>query len=266
MKGTLLKDILKYVILPVQSKGKKTKSSAKEFDEISFLEALVKKLRKAGKGRKEVRNKKKISEDTALEEILKIATDKETKQKHVDYSLEIERDSENEALKDYDVSIKYHEDDSEERIDIELKPNKKAKQELKEENYTFSMIREKESSEPKKGHSIDIKYTGTYKKEHVTINYNIPLLNYEEKKEINKQDFSNLAANKWVDIFPESQMGGILGFTYLGDNYQALRADMLYSPIGKMVDLHEAIHTPDEHETRVLTEWMMDIKKPVYKQ
>jgi hypothetical protein len=263
MKDTLIKDILRYIVPTLKTKDSKKRNLAKERDELSLLELLAKKLDKEGK--REIRNKKKISKDTALEEILKIVEDQETKQKHADYSLEIERESENESLKEYSVTIKYHEDDSEERIDIEIKPNKKAKEELKEENYVFSIAREKEPSEAK-GHTIDIEYTGKYKKEHVTINYNIPLLNYEEKKEINKQDFSNLAANKWVDVFPESQMGGILGFTYLGDNYQALRADMLYSPLGKMVDLHEAIHTPDEHETRVLTEWMLDVKKPVYKK
>lgn len=260
MADLLLKDILRYIVFVEPKK----KNFAKEKAELSFLEALVKKLAKQPK--KELKQKRKLSEDTALEEILKIVEKIESSQKetkHIEYSLEIERESENEALKDYEIKITYHEDDSEERIDIELKPTEKAKKEGKEEQ-SFSIQREKEKGE-EKGYSIDIQYSGNYGKEHVTINYNIPLLDYEEKQEINKQDFSNLAANKWLDIFPESQMGGILGFTYLGDNYQALRADMLYSPIGKMVDLHEAIHTPDEHETRVLTEWMMDIKKPVYK-
>ena len=263
MKDTLLNDILKYVLPFVGAELKTRRDFAKEQAELSFLESLVKRFQKEGKAKKELKTKRKVSEDTALEEMLRIEEDKKTKQKHVKYGLEIERESENESLKDYSVSIKYHEDDSEERIDIEIKP-KKGNEAPKEENYVFSMIREK-SPEEAKGHSIDIEYNGSYKKEHVTINYNIPLLNYEEKKEINKQDFSNLAENKWVDVFPEAQMGGILGFTYLGDGYQALRADMLYSPLGKMVDLHESIHTPDEHETRVLTEWMLDVKKPAYK-
>jgi len=259
MSDLLLKDILRYIVPAVDSKVER--NFGKEKDEFSFLEALVKKLAK--RPEKEIKNKKKLSEDTALEEVLRVVEDKKTKAKHVEYGLEIGREAENEALKDYSVSIKYHEDGSEERIDIELKPTEKAKREGKEEQ-SFSALREKEPGE-EKGYSIDIQYSGNYGKEHVTINYNIPLLDYEEKKEINKQDFSNRAANKWVDIFPEAQMGGVLGFTFLGDNYQALRADMLYSPLKTMVDLHEAIHTPDEHETRVITSWMMDVKKPVYK-
>ena len=259
MNELLIKDILKYIV-PLRSKDKR--DFAKEEAELCFLESLVKKLEKEPK---EAKRRRRVSKDTALEEILKVTEEKETKQKHADYSLRIEREAENKALQGYSVSIKYHEDDSEERIDIEVKPDK-AKKEQGEEDYAFSLAREKARSERKKGYSIDIQYDGAYKKEHVTINYNIPLLNYEEKQEINKQDFSNLASNKWVDVFPESLMGGVLGFTYLGDNYQALRADMLYSPLGKMVDLHEAIHTPDEHETRVLTEWMLDVKKPAYKQ
>ena len=118
------------------------KNLAKEKAEFSFLESLVKKLAKQPK--KELRQKKQISEDTALEEILKIVEKKETK--HVEYGLEIERESENEALKDYEVKITYHEDDSEERIDIELKPTEKAKKEGKEEQ-SFSISREKEKGE-----------------------------------------------------------------------------------------------------------------------
>ncbi len=259
MKDTLIKDILRYI---APTKKQDQKDIAKEQSELSFLESLVRKLDKEGKS--ELRQKKQVSKDVELEEILKIVEERETKKKHVKYGLKIERDSENESLRDYEIKIKYHDDDSEEKVEIQLKPTDKAKQDGKEEK-SFSIVREKDPAEHKKGYSTEIEYTGNYSQEHVTINYNIPLLNYEEKKEINKQDFSNLAENKWLEIFPKSQMGGVLGFTYLGDGYQALRADMLYSPLGKMVDLHEAIHTPDEHETRVLTEWMMDIKRPAYK-
>jgi hypothetical protein len=258
MDDTLLKDILRYIVPKTKSRVK-PKNLDKEQEEHSYLEALVRKLQKQDK--KQIKRKKKISEKFNLEEKIKLEKDNTSKEKNVHYSLDIDKEEDNEAFKDYSVSIKYHEDDDEEKIEIEIKP----KDGDEEKHYAFSLIRQK-SPEEAKGHSIDIEYNGSYKKEHVTINYNIPLLNYEEKKEINKQDFSNLASNKWVDIFPESQMGGVLGFTYLGDNYQALRADMLYSPLGKMVDLHEAIHTPDEHETRVLTSWMMDVKKPVYKK
>ena len=34
--------------------------------------------------------------------------------------------------------------------------------------------------------------------------------------------------------------------------------DDLYGPELHEVELHEAIHTPDEYETRVITKWMLD--------
>ncbi len=57
--------------------------------------------------------------------------------------------------------------------------------------------------------------------------------------------------------FPVNMMGGILGFTYLGENFMGIRDD-LYGPELHEVELHEAIHTSDEYETRVLTKWMLD--------
>jgi len=77
-----------------------------------------------------------------------------------------------------------------------------------------------------------------------------------------KNDFTK-HADKSLHIFPESIMGGVLGFTYLGENYMARRADLTGSK-AKMVDVHEAIHTPDEYETRILTDWMLLRQKPRY--
>jgi hypothetical protein len=57
-------------------------------------------------------------------------------------------------------------------------------------------------------------------------------------------------------------MGGILGFTYLGQNKMALRDDLVGDK--EMVDVHESIHTPDEYETRILTDWIL-MKKPMDK-
>jgi len=31
-----------------------------------------------------------------------------------------------------------------------------------------------------------------------------------------------------------------------------------------MVDIHESIHTPDEYETRILTDWIMMKQRPKY--
>ena len=55
-------------------------------------------------------------------------------------------------------------------------------------------------------------------------------------------------------------MGGILGYTYLGESFMARRDDLTGST-ARMVDIHESIHTPDEYETRILTDWIMEKPK-----
>ena len=86
---------------------------------------------------------------------------------------------------------------------------------------------------------------------------------YVEMFQNSKEDMSSRVPLKWVNILPESQMGGILGFTYLGDNSMGRRAD-LTGQTARMVDIHESIHTPDEYETRVLTSWIMEKVKGKY--
>ena len=58
-------------------------------------------------------------------------------------------------------------------------------------------------------------------------------------------------------------MGSVLGFTYLGQGYMALRDD-LAGKTKRMVDIHESIHTPDEYETRILTDWIMSRPRNKY--
>jgi hypothetical protein len=88
----------------------------------------------------------------------------------------------------------------------------------------------------------------------------------EYKKRIDKarQDFTN-TLDKSLEILPKSLMGGVLGFTYLGSGKMTRRED-LFGAKALMVDVHEAIHTPDEYETRVLTSWMLKMEKPKYKR
>lgn len=62
---------------------------------------------------------------------------------------------------------------------------------------------------------------------------------------------------KWLNIFPESVMGGVLGFTYLGDHSMG-RREGLSDDLKKEVDVHESIHTPDEYETKRITESIME--------
>jgi len=68
-----------------------------------------------------------------------------------------------------------------------------------------------------------------------------------------------------LDILPKSIMGGVLGFTYL-ESGKMTRRDDLFGDMAMLVDVHEAIHTPDEYETRVLTDWMLIREKPKYKE
>lgn len=87
---------------------------------------------------------------------------------------------------------------------------------------------------------------------------------YKEKLEQARQDFTN-RLDKSLEILPKSLMGGILGFTYLGSG-KMTRRDDLFGDMALMVDVHEAIHTTDEYETRVLTSWMLKREKPKYKR
>lgn len=89
------------------------------------------------------------------------------------------------------------------------------------------------------------------------------LREYMQRHVESKEDTSSRVPLKWLNILPESQMGGVLGFTYLGDHSMGRRADLTGS-MARMVDIHESIHTPDEYETRVLTDWIMDKTRSRY--
>ena len=75
-------------------------------------------------------------------------------------------------------------------------------------------------------------------------------------------NFEDRVPGKHVDVHPASMMGGVLGFTYLGQDRMALRDDLI--SMKRMVDIHESIHTPDEYETRVLTDWIMSKPRMKY--
>lgn len=100
-------------------------------------------------------------------------------------------------------------------------------------------------------------------REKIKAEYNIPIPSYKEEREDKLQDFTN-RVDKSLTLLPKSIMGGVLGFTYLGENYMARRDDLTGSE-ANMVDVHEAIHTPDEYETRILTTWMLTREKLRYK-
>ena len=76
-----------------------------------------------------------------------------------------------------------------------------------------------------------------------------------------KVDFTN-RVDKFLEVFQANVFPGLRGFTYLGMG-KMWRRDI--DPEPELVDVHEAIHTPDEYETRILTTWMLDRKLPRYK-
>ena len=83
------------------------------------------------------------------------------------------------------------------------------------------------------------------------------LKDYMQQHIRSREDMANRVPLKWLNIHPETTMGGVLGFTYIGDHSMGRRAD-LTGQTARMVDIHESIHTPDEYETRVLTSWIME--------
>jgi len=87
--------------------------------------------------------------------------------------------------------------------------------------------------------------------------------NYDERIWDAKQDFTD-KVDKVLELVPKSLMGGILGYTHLFSGKMARRDD-LTGDTSFMVDVHEAIHTPDEYETRILTDWMIKKERPRYK-
>ena len=201
------------------------------------------------------------------EKILKSEEDK------IDYSLSLTNKKEKDDEKGYSVSIRYEDNETEEKLKVtveldsyglnKLDPlnniNKKDRKKL----YSFSVIKKKENKNIKDNYSVKITYEDNYEQERLTISYKSTIGAYLNKREQALTDFSDRVPGKNVHIFPESLMGGVLGFTYLGDNYMALRAD-LTGNLKKMVDIHESIHTPDEYETRILTDWIMMKERPKY--
>ncbi|NOZ81026.1 MAG: hypothetical protein GXP63_05110 [DPANN group archaeon] len=64
---------------------------------------------------------------------------------------------------------------------------------------------------------------------------------------------------KRFETHPMAFMGpGLLGFTYLWQDFMVVRDNLHESGNHNMVYVHESIHTEDEYETRMLTEWMLD--------
>ena len=192
-----------------------------------------------------------------LSENVKINKNAEIKSNKVFYSLSLRRQKAgNEGQSKYSISIKYEENQSEDKLKISIKDTEK-------ELYSAEIVDKKDPKDRVAPYSITINYENRYDEERLTITYKQQLKNYIQKHIDEKENMSNRVPLKWLNILPETSMGGVLGFTYIGDPSMGRRAD-LTGKTARMVDIHESIHTPDEYETRVLTSWIMEKAKGKY--
>ena len=175
---------------------------------------------------------------------------------NISYSLAMTRKKESITKNNYSVSIKYEENGKREKLKIEV--SKEGKKE-----YSTEITNEKEAKDRVAPYKFTIFYEDRYGEERLSIAYQQQLKSYMKKHSNDKEDMTNRVPLKWLNILPESMMGGVLGFTYLGENFMGRRAD-LTGWMARMVDIHESIHTPDEYETRVLTSWIMEKARNKY--
>ncbi|MEK6983340.1 MAG: hypothetical protein AABX33_02105 [Nanoarchaeota archaeon] len=173
------------------------------------------------------------------------------------YTLTLKRQkTANEKTKNYSFSIKYEENQDEERLKVSIKKSGK-------EVYSAGTSNKKELRDGIIPYSTTLSYEDNYAEERLSITFRQQLKGYMRQLIESKDDMTNRVPLKWLNILPESLMGGILGFTYLGENFMGRRAD-LTGKTARMVDIHESIHTPDEYETRILTSWIMEKSKSKY--
>lgn len=185
--------------------------------------------------------------------------EKDEKEERINLRYSVRREEKDEKGEDrltsYGVSIIYQSTESEEKVEAEInfednKGNKGC--------YSVSIRQDKDTQK----YNVDVLYRENNRE--VNIRYAIPIESYLEQLQEQKQDFTKLA-DKSLHIFPESIMGSVLGFTYIGENFMGRRAD-LTGKTAFMVDVHESIHTPDEYETRILTDWMLSRPMQKYKR
>lgn len=85
--------------------------------------------------------------------------------------------------------------------------------------------------------------------------YRRPQESYLERRLQQANDFTHLIPHKRTEFLPLF-LDGVYGFTYPNGNYMAIDRDLMPEQKEK-TEVHESIHTPDEYETRRLTEWML---------
>ncbi|HLC59871.1 MAG TPA: hypothetical protein VJJ52_00400 [Candidatus Nanoarchaeia archaeon] len=172
------------------------------------------------------------------------------KSKNIFYSLNFIRKKEENINNNYSIEITYEENSNGDKLKISIRNAEK-------EIYSSEIINKKEVKDKVAPYRLTVAYKDSYGEGRLSITYRQQLNKYLKKHIDAKEDMSERVPLKWVNILPESTMGGVLGFTYIGDPSMGRRAD-LTGWMARMVDIHESIHTPDEYETRVLTSWIME--------
>ena len=250
LESELLSTLFNYVVPFIDKKIKITKKEQKQsnlenivanskpkidFHDIKELESLL------------VRN---------LNENIKASRSTGINSNNIFYSLNLTRKKNENKTNKYSISIKYEENQQEDKLKISIKKDEK-------ELYSAEIMNNKDLKDKVAPYSVKITYEDNYAEERLAITYKQQLKNYMQKHIEDKEDMTNRVPLKWLNILPETLMGGVLGFTYLGENFMGRRAD-LTGKTARMVDIHESIHTPDEYETRVLTSWIMEKARPRY--
>ncbi|HLC97127.1 MAG TPA: hypothetical protein VJH97_07465 [Candidatus Nanoarchaeia archaeon] len=187
--------------------------------------------------------KEKIPQLDNLDFIQKAVLELEQTQKK-SFSVSVERPSQSTQK----VNVTYRE--TEESQEIHVQTSKYS--------ISISQLKEKPDEKP---YTLSIHYENT-EIERLHVSY--ALREYPKERDEALQDHTH-KIDKTLHIMPTSLMGGVLGYTYLGENFMARRDDLV-GDMARMVDVHEAIHTPDEYETRVLTSWMLQRTQLKYKQ
>ncbi|HLD42400.1 MAG TPA: hypothetical protein VJB08_00240 [Candidatus Nanoarchaeia archaeon] len=88
--------------------------------------------------------------------------------------------------------------------------------------------------------------------------YFAPHLDYMVQRLLLIQDHTMKALRKKSRFEPPSRTPGFYGRTWLGWDEMEIRTGLEPS-FSHEVQTHESIHTTDEHETRQLTAWMLEV-------
>tara|TARA_Y100000031_G_C8117537_1_gene336622 strand:- start:398 stop:775 length:378 start_codon:yes stop_codon:yes gene_type:complete len=89
-----------------------------------------------------------------------------------------------------------------------------------------------------------------------------PFDSYLDKFRAEQRDLLKFIPSVNIRKFPLNGNRGLYGWTYRDKSAQVNIREDLTEDFKTEVIVHEAIHTPDEYETRRLTEWIMESMNP----